>query len=131
MSGGGPDVHSHSPEALSRNHIPAFADIAFDGQSSEEPFTNSLTITNDDFANYQHKDKDKIAVAFGLWWTSHKRKEGCGTAYEFTPDVDHKDVQGGGFLFGEYGVGVDFERSVFCVGCLGLQLTHDALVSRA
>ncbi|KII87045.1 hypothetical protein PLICRDRAFT_72159, partial [Plicaturopsis crispa FD-325 SS-3] len=107
MPGGAKEMIALAEE----NHIPAFADIAFDGQSSEEPFANSLTITNDDFANYQHKDKDKIAVAFGLWWTSHKRKEGRGTSYEFTPDVDHKDVQGGGFLFGEYGVGVDFERA--------------------
>lgn len=38
-----------------------------DGDDKLHPFTNSLTITNNDFSNFQHRDYDHIAAAYGLW----------------------------------------------------------------
>ena len=52
-----------------RSNIPSFDDY-LDGASKTHPFSNCLTLTNNDFANFQHQDKDHIAVAFGLWWIS-------------------------------------------------------------
>lgn len=94
---------------MSRHRIPSFSDIALDGKSAElYPFANSLTITRDDFANFLHCDKDEIETAFGLWW--------CGIMknghYHVDPTVDHEQVKGGAFVWGEFGYGVDFERQV-------------------
>jgi hypothetical protein len=78
----------------------------------QEPVT--LTLTNNDFANFQleHCDKDFIPIAYGLWWTSKREvdpKTNTST-YSFDPTTDHGRVDGGGFLWGEYGIGIDFAR---------------------
>jgi hypothetical protein len=83
-----------------------------DGSSPEFPFANSLTLTNNDFANFQHCDKDLILIAYGLWWTSKREvnpKTNTST-YSFDPTTDHGRVDGGGFLWGEYGIEIDFAR---------------------
>jgi hypothetical protein len=67
--------------------IPSFAALSLDGESHERPFANSLTITRDDFSNYQHLDADKIQIAYGLWWAAH-------------------------FVWGDFGIAVDFEKCV-------------------
>lgn len=69
-------------------------------------FANSLVITRDDFSNYQHKDRDAIDIAYGLWWAARQN----GNKYELDPACDHAQIKGGQFLYGEYGWGVDFER---------------------
>ena len=95
-----------------RGNIPSFDDF-LDGSSKAQPFSNCLTLTNDDFANFQHRDKDHIAVAFGLWWTSARALTPEGQpVYSFSDLIDHDEIDGGGFLWGEYGIGVDFQRYV-------------------
>jgi hypothetical protein len=95
---------------LSRGNIPSF-DNFLDGDSNARPFTNCLTLTNDDFANFQHRDKDKIPIAFGLWWVSEKGLSSTGKpAYSFSKGLDQDQIDGGGFLWGEYGTAVDFQR---------------------
>ena len=71
-------------------------------------FANSLIITRDGFANYQHTDFDAIPIAYGLWWVGR----GIHTGYSIDPALDHGCVQGGQFIYGEYGWGVDFEKYV-------------------
>jgi 2-oxoglutarate-Fe(II)-dependent oxygenase superfamily protein len=93
---------------LSRANIPAFDDF-LDGESKTRPFSNNLTLTNDDFSNFLHRDKDYIAAAFGMWWTSAKSLD-HQPDYTFTDDLDHKQIDGGGFLWGEYKIGIDFQR---------------------
>lgn len=93
-----------------RGNIPSFDDY-LDGNSKAHPFSNCLTLTNDDFANFQHRDKDHIAVAFGLWWTSARTLTLEGKpVYSFSSGLDHNQIDGGEFLWGEYGIGVDFQR---------------------
>ncbi|KJA16326.1 hypothetical protein HYPSUDRAFT_207119 [Hypholoma sublateritium FD-334 SS-4] len=82
-------------------------DMSFFNVSS---FANSLVITREDFSNYQHKDKDAIAVAYGLWWAAKRN----GNKYELDAVCDHAQIKGGQFVYGEYGWGIDFER------CYGL-----------
>ncbi|KAM6495054.1 hypothetical protein JOM56_009677 [Amanita muscaria] len=97
-------------ETSHEGNIPSFDDY-LDGNSKACPFSNCLTLTNDDFANFQHRDKDHIAVAFGLWWTSQRAVTPEGQPiYSFQSDLDHDQIDGGGFLWGEYGIGVDFQR---------------------
>lgn len=90
--------------------IPSFATLALDGVSPETPFCNSLTVTRNDFSNFQHKDKDKIEIAYGMWWPAalHGDKR-----YVIDDNVGHEKVKGGAFLWGEYAVAVDFERFLF------------------
>jgi hypothetical protein len=93
-----------------RGNIPSFDDY-LDGNSKTHPFSNCLTLTNNDFANFQHRDKDHIAIAFGLWWTSAQAFTPDGEPfYSFPTGVDHDKIDGGEFLWGEYGIGVDFQR---------------------
>lgn len=88
-------------------------DNALDGESIATPFANSLTATNNDFANYQHRDNDLIAAAYGMWWTTAVEKgENGQPRYKFKDDIDHNQVRGGAFLWGAYGIAVDFERYV-------------------
>ncbi|KAJ3761506.1 hypothetical protein EV360DRAFT_4260, partial [Lentinula raphanica] len=73
------------------------------------PFANSLTITNRDFANYVHKDRVAIDIAFGFWWTAFKpKKRGL---WVISDNHDHNKIKGGEFLLAEYGVAVDFPRT--------------------
>jgi hypothetical protein len=95
------------------DNIPSFADVTFDGEDNLHPFANSLTLTYDDFSNAQHKDNDYIAVAYGMWWASTRAKPGEASKvkqeFTFSKIAQHKDVQGGAFLWAEYGAAVDFE----------------------
>ncbi|TCD59762.1 hypothetical protein EIP91_011525, partial [Steccherinum ochraceum] len=90
--------------------IPSFSQVTLDGDDPERPFANCLTLTNGDFANALHQDNDFNPLAFGMWWVTGVRNEGRSTAYEFDDKLDHDSVEGGAFLLGEYGIGVDFER---------------------
>lgn len=104
-----------------RGNIPSFDD-ALDGTSKSRPFSNCLTLTNEDFANFLHRDKDHIAIAFGMWWASKVCKVGKKVSYLFSDGVDHDRVNGGGFLWGEYRFGVDFQRCVTVATFFGILL---------
>jgi len=47
-----------------------------------------------------------------MWWTSANAKtvDASNQKYAFDRGAQHSDVQGGAFLWGEYGVAVDFEQ---------------------
>lgn len=90
--------------------VPSFATLTLDGNSAEAPFANSLTITRDDFSNYQHKDADKIQIAYGLWWPAALHKAGHHKQYVINSNIGQDKVKGGAFLWGEYGVAVEFEK---------------------
>ena len=78
---------------------------------NDQPFSNNLTLTNNDFSNFQHCDKDHIAAAYGMWWTSSRGIiKGGELEYSFSNAFDHDKIDGGGFLWGEYKIGVDFQR---------------------
>lgn len=90
-----------------RNDIPSFAQLSLieAGTSVEDmPFANSLTITRDDFANYQHCDHDAIDVAYGMWWAARNDNK------SWILEEDHSKIKGGQFLIGQYGIAIDFER---------------------
>ncbi|TCD60231.1 hypothetical protein EIP91_010528 [Steccherinum ochraceum] len=91
--------------------IPSFSQLALDGDDAERPFANCLTLTNNDFANALHRDKDFSLLAFGMWWVTRVRREGHHDIYEFDPSLDHDSVKGGAFVLGEFGIGVDFQRA--------------------
>lgn len=93
-----------------RNRIPSFSAQKIDGLSAERPFANSLTITRDDFSNYQHMDADEVEIAYGLWWAAKVTRDGDNVSYTLDEAYDHSKVKGGAFLLGEFGVGVDFQR---------------------
>jgi hypothetical protein len=96
---------------ISRKNIPSFSTLVLDGTSQETPFANSLTLTNNDFANYMHMDNDHIAIAYGMWWKSKVQEVIHNEIqYTFDKDVDHECVKGGRFVWGEYGIGVEFEK---------------------
>lgn len=95
----------------SRQIIPSFATLNLDGDSDETPFANSLTITRNDFANYQHKDADRIQIAYGLWWPAVLANVDGND--EYTVDEEegsHNKIKGGAFLWGQYAIAVDFEK---------------------
>ena len=75
----------------------------------KQPFANSLTITRDDFANFLHIDKDKIPVAYGWWWAA-QRDPTSHSGFQLSKLCDHDQIKGGAFLWGGYGIGVDFEK---------------------
>jgi hypothetical protein len=93
------------------HQLPSFADFTFDGSKiPERPFANSLTITRDDFANFQHFDRDQVSYAFGRWWIAKVPTE-IGGEYQLVCEKNGQaHVQGGGFLWGQYGAGISFER---------------------
>lgn len=90
--------------------VPSFSTLTLDGESNETPFANSLTITRGDFSNFQHRDKDKIEIAYGLWWPAARVKVGRHDQYVIDDKVGHEEIKGGAFLWGEYAIAVDFER---------------------
>ncbi|KAJ7204008.1 hypothetical protein C8J57DRAFT_1008482, partial [Mycena rebaudengoi] len=94
--------------SISRIGVLSFAD-ALDGKSAERPFTNSLTATYHGFSNWLHCDNDHVPVAVGLWWEAEC--EGPGKKYVFSTDADHNKTKGGEFVWGEFGFGVDFEKT--------------------
>ncbi|KAJ7694692.1 hypothetical protein B0H14DRAFT_3175041 [Mycena olivaceomarginata] len=90
-----------------REGVLSFAD-ALDGVSPQRPFANSLTATKLDFCNFQHMDKDFCPIAYGKWWEAKQVKDG---KWSFATDADHSRTSGGEFVWGAYGVGVDFARA--------------------
>ena len=42
-----------------------------------------------------------------MWWTSTKNNQ---LGYSFSKGLDHNKVDGGGILWGEYNIGVDFQQ---------------------
>ncbi|KAJ3816682.1 hypothetical protein EV361DRAFT_759353, partial [Lentinula raphanica] len=91
--------------------IPSFADLELwvNGEETVTPFANSLTITNRDFANYVHKDRDAIDIAFGFWWTAFKPNQ--RKPWMISDKHDHSNIKGGEFLLAEYAVAVDFPKT--------------------
>ena len=97
---------------LTSNHrdaVLSFGD-ALDGISPQRPFTNSLTATRQGFCNFQHQDKDKAPIAYGPWWAGKKTAD---DKWSFTPDADHGRIRGGEFMWGGFGIGVDFAKFSF------------------
>lgn len=92
--------------------MPNFDHLTFDGVDVESPFANSLTITRDDFSNFLHIDKDAIDAAYGGWWAARVRPDG---SYTIDENVSHSRIKGGAFVLGNYGIGINFERSVLCL----------------
>ena len=72
------------------------------------PFANSLTITYQDFSNYTHLDKGKIAVAYGWWWAASCLN--MHAPWQLSKDCDHDKIEGGAFLIAEHGIAVDFQQ---------------------
>lgn len=95
----------------SRADIIAFNDT-LDGSSPKTPFVNSATVTHSDFANYLHRDRDHIASAFGIWWPAKCiwDAEKKMYRYVFAEDAKQSSVKGGAFLWGEFGLAVDFAQ---------------------
>ncbi|KAJ3834075.1 hypothetical protein F5878DRAFT_645427 [Lentinula raphanica] len=93
------------------NHIPSFADLELwaNGEPGSTPFANSLTITNRDFANYVHRDRDAIDITYGWWWTAFKPRQ--RQPWQLNEEHDHGDIKGGEFLIAEYGIAVDFSKT--------------------
>ncbi|KAF9029799.1 hypothetical protein BDZ89DRAFT_1159628 [Hymenopellis radicata] len=95
-------------KAVAENlELPAFFNSGWQGQPDQYSGANSMTITHSGFSNYLHQDNDFCEIAYGWWWTS-KRQNGH---YTLDEKVNHTDVKGGGFLWGGFGCGVDFERT--------------------
>jgi len=101
-----PGGAARSQEVADKDGVISFSD-ALDGDSSERPFMNALTVTKEQFSNYQHSDKDHYPVAFGYWWEAVQ----VDGRWIFRPNVDHNKTRGGEFIWGAYGVGVDFARA--------------------
>ncbi|KAF6742478.1 hypothetical protein DFP72DRAFT_830463, partial [Ephemerocybe angulata] len=104
-----PGAYMQMREEATVRDIADWSDLVFDGTDVKCPFANALVVTNNDFCNFLHRDRDEIEVAYGMWWTA--RFDAELNTWLFDSDVDHKDVEGGQFLWGEYGTMVDFERS--------------------
>ncbi|KAJ3831018.1 hypothetical protein F5878DRAFT_729718 [Lentinula raphanica] len=79
------------------------------GGEAQTPFANSLTITNGDFANYVHRDRDAIDIAFGMWWTASRENQ--RRPWTIDEEYDHDSIKGGEFLIAEYGIAVDFPKT--------------------
>jgi len=78
---------------------------------------NSITITLQDFANYQHMDNDAVPVVYGWWWVAVRKDK----RWTLDSELDHKAVKGGEFLISKYSYAVDFTRYVvtgFSLVCL-------------
>ncbi|KAJ7849129.1 hypothetical protein B0H14DRAFT_2356345, partial [Mycena olivaceomarginata] len=86
----------------------SFADT-LDGGSPQQPFTNSLTATKQGFCNFQHCDLDFTPIVYGKWWEAQQING--DPRWVFTAEADHSKTQGGEFLWGAYGIGVDFARA--------------------
>ncbi|KAJ7070746.1 hypothetical protein C8F01DRAFT_1077162 [Mycena amicta] len=95
-------------EFADKNGVLSFAET-LDGANPQRPYTNSLTVTKCGFGNFQHLDADAIDIAFGLWWEAIRIRDRDGKLrWKCSEDVDHNKTKGGEFIWGEYGIGVDF-----------------------
>ncbi|KAF9039139.1 hypothetical protein BJ165DRAFT_1496361 [Panaeolus papilionaceus] len=98
-------------EAVQKDGIPNFSDAELSDDIFQGSYANALAITRDNFANFQHRDNDETPHTYGWWWPALLSMDG-----RYHVDWNsHSKTEGGGFSFGEYGIGVDFQR---CNGCL-------------
>ncbi|KAJ7048266.1 hypothetical protein C8F01DRAFT_1005898 [Mycena amicta] len=104
---GGAQINQEYADA---NGVLSFGDI-LDGDHVERPFHNSLTLTLRRFSNFQHQDKDATTVAFGLWWEAVEKNIEGRKRWVFPENGDHEKTRGGGFMWGKFQIGVDFERA--------------------
>ena len=74
----------------------------FDKRLVYEPFANNLTVTLPIFCI----ETSGILVAYGWWWAAQKNS--ISQQFELWKDCDHDKINEGAFLWGEYGIGVDF-----------------------
>ncbi|KAJ7234977.1 hypothetical protein C8J57DRAFT_1379763 [Mycena rebaudengoi] len=99
---------------LANQHgVAAFSD-PLTGVDPQDLYTNSMTSTMNRFGNRQHRDKDLAPLAFGLWFPAKQIGAGKGPKrrqWGIRPDADHDKMSGGEFLWGAYGIGVDFQRA--------------------
>jgi hypothetical protein len=91
-------------------NVAEWSQVANDSIDPENPFVNSLSITLNDFNNLAHRDNDEHKLTYGIWWAAKSVAEDETGKWEFDENVDHSLIVGGGFLWPEYGVYVDFER---------------------
>jgi hypothetical protein len=109
--------------------VPSFGVVNFEGDHNDKDsfFSNSLTVTRDDFFNFLHKDNDQIGHAYGWWWPAWLSPD---NRYIFNEKYGHDMVKGGAFIWGKYKIGVDFQRYalmfhiyfnvIICIGLKGL-----------
>jgi hypothetical protein len=64
-------------------------------------------------------DKDFCPIAYGKWWEAKQVKDG---KWSFATDADHSRTSGGEFVWGAYGVGVDFAKFSFSSPSVRLRL---------
>ncbi|KAJ7193527.1 hypothetical protein GGX14DRAFT_328441, partial [Mycena pura] len=92
-----------------RKGVLSFGD-ALDGVSPQRPFVNSLTATRQGFCNFQHNDNNEAPAAYGPWWEAEQAASDGDRKWEFTSDADHNRTHGGEFMWGEFGIGVNFSK---------------------
>ena len=90
-----------------RNEILGFAQME-PNDLDESVFANSLIITRNDFANYQHNDNDAVPVAYGMWWVGVLNEN--TQRYVLSESCGHDKIRGGAFLLGGYGIAIEFEK---------------------
>ncbi|KIY61786.1 hypothetical protein CYLTODRAFT_447540 [Cylindrobasidium torrendii FP15055 ss-10] len=103
-------------EAVAAEHnIPSFANWTWVGEPTEYTGANSLTITRRDFANALHRDNDFCSLAYGWWWVAEEfTAEVDGKSrivFRLNPAFDHDCIPGGEFVWGEYNMGVRFQKA--------------------
>ena len=79
-----------------RNEILGFAQME-PNDLDESVFANSLIITHDDFANYQHNDNDAVPVAYGMWWAGVLDES--TERYVLSESCGHNKIHGGAFYW--------------------------------
>jgi hypothetical protein len=95
---------SHSVEtAHKRSGTPQFdaTNIPAD-QWAAKAGSNSLTVTNNGFANYQHCNYKECDWVFEIFWTGMKTKEKFNGTVSPAPELVH----GGEFVWGKFGIGI-------------------------
>ncbi|KZT55308.1 hypothetical protein CALCODRAFT_417995, partial [Calocera cornea HHB12733] len=100
-----PAVGSEFLQSAMELGTPSFASELHDLQHTRA-FANSITITDGDFSNYLHCDQDHVPIAFGIWFMAKKN----GRSYEVSTTIPHSSVCNGEFIWGRYGIGVDFSH---------------------
>ncbi|KIY61629.1 hypothetical protein CYLTODRAFT_415312 [Cylindrobasidium torrendii FP15055 ss-10] len=124
-------------------NIPSFANHRWKGEMTDFTGANAMTITNGGFSNCVHCDNDFCSIVYGAWWVAEQfyrslqpgqKKERYG--YRHNPLFDHKDIKGGEFIWGQYNIGVKFDRCLVnraegLVECMwmGSEDAHASLLS--
>ncbi|KIY62118.1 hypothetical protein CYLTODRAFT_459264 [Cylindrobasidium torrendii FP15055 ss-10] len=103
--------------AAERWSVPSFANTEWTGEITDYVGANSLTITRGGFANALHVDNDFCSVAYGWWWVGEELYvpaseggDGKRRRFRLNPAFDHDLISGGEFVWGEFNIGVKFER---------------------